>query len=158
MIELLGGKDLQLEFRLGDPSKLVLDSLRSHAGTEAFRADGLWNSTCFEAFWGIPGDLGYWELNLAASQPKWNLYRFSNYRQPAPPEESRDFELINWEATSTSLVCLLRGKEKLPALEASLCVILRTAQATHFYSSNHAGAEPDYHLRKSFTLHLGRGQ
>lgn len=157
-IELVGSTSLQLEFRLSDPERRVLDSLRPHLGTDAFRADVLWHTTCFEAFWGIPGEPGYWELNLAASQPKWNLYRFENYRQPQPPQESRDYELTNWEVTPTSMLCLLKGKQPTPALEASLCVIARTGQGTHFYSTSHAGAEADYHLRKSFTLKLTRAR
>ncbi|MGE3262251.1 MAG: hypothetical protein AB7K68_10770 [Bacteriovoracia bacterium] len=153
-IELTGLQNLTLKFQLADPRHLVLDSLAIHTERDLFRADGLWHTTCFEAFWGIPGEAGYWELNLSPTQPKWNLYKFSDYRKPAPPQESGDFRIAKLEVNPSSLTCHLTSKNKLDALEASLCVILRTSQATHFYSTNHAGQQPDYHLRESFTLKL----
>jgi hypothetical protein len=154
-IELIQGHNIQIECRLTDSKNLILDSLTSHDKSSPFRANELWNTTCFEAFWAIPGEPGYWELNLSASQPKWNLYYFENYRKPQPPVENYDFEIMNWESSPTSLVVLLKGQKKIPTLDASLCVILRTNATTHFYSTNHAGADANYHLRKSFTLKLG---
>lgn len=153
-IELLDSQNLKLEFRLVDPQRLVLDSLVPHSERDLFRADGLWHTTCFEAFWGVPGTPGYWELNLSPTQPKWNLYKFSGYRKPSPPQESDDFSVTKLDVTPASLACFLRGKEKMKTLEASLCVILRTSKTTHFYSTNHAGKQADYHVRESFTLKL----
>ncbi|MGZ3695668.1 MAG: hypothetical protein ACXWQO_16270 [Bdellovibrionota bacterium] len=153
-IKLIDGHNLHIEFRLVDPQQLVFDSLAPHSERDLFRANELWHSTCFEAFWGVPGENGYWELNLSASQSKWNLYRFNEYRKPFPPEESRDFEVKKLAATKHSLTCQLSSAKKFSALEASLCVILRTSGTTHYYATNHAGAEADYHLRKSFTLQI----
>jgi hypothetical protein len=43
------------------------------------RTDGLWQHSCFEAFAGFVGDVGYCELNFSTSM-KWAAYRFDDYR------------------------------------------------------------------------------
>ena len=53
----------------------LLDGEQCHG----MRRDGLWQTTCFEAFLGLPGERRYWEINLAANGD-WAVYRFSDYR------------------------------------------------------------------------------
>jgi hypothetical protein len=151
----LAGNELYLEFQLADPLHLVLDSLAPGSRPDPFRAHGLWNTTCFEAFWGVPGEKSYWELNLSGTHPKWNLYHFTEYRHPAEPTESDDFAIKSWSVSPTSLHCQLAGRHQLGRIEASLCTILRTSKGTHFYSTKHAGEQADFHLRKSITIELG---
>ena len=66
----------------------LLDGEQCHG----MRRDGLWQTTCFEAFLGLPGERRYWEINLAANGD-WALYGFSDYRdgrsdpsQTVPPQ------------------------------------------------------------------------
>ena len=50
------------------------------------RKDGLWTTTCFEAFIAAPGEQRYWEVNLAANGD-WALYRFDGYRSGQTQQE-----------------------------------------------------------------------
>ena len=68
---------------------------------DGVRRDGLWDTTCFEAFLGLPGDTLYWEINLAANGD-WALYGFSDYRdgrsdpsQTVPPRFSSAAGIIS---------------------------------------------------------------
>lgn len=152
-IELMGN-EIYLEYRVTDPLHQVMDSLVTGTRPDPFRAHGLWNTTCFEAFWGVPGEKGYWELNLSGTHPKWNLYHFTDYRLPQPPTESDDFAIKSWAVSPTTLHCQLAGQRKLDHLEASLCTILRTSKGNYFYSTSHAGQQADFHLRNSFKIQL----
>lgn len=149
----LRGHDIHVRFELRDPGRLLVDSL--HEGEwkmrDLQRADGLWQSTCFEAFWGRPHDKGYWELNLSADG-RWNLYHFIKYREPQPPKACQDFPLKSITTTPGSLHAILENRVRLNQAEASLCAVLKTKSATHYYSSKHAGEKADFHLRESFIL------
>lgn len=153
------GKLLTLRFEVEDAQRRLLDGLgapqRRVPGRES-RRDGLWKTTCFEAFWARPRERSYWELNLAGDGG-WNLYHFEDYRVPQPPRPSEDFRMESWETkTSGSLECALSTSLDLPKLEASICVIARTEGATHYFSTRHAGEKPDYHLRAGLDLSLSR--
>lgn len=70
------GEALRIRYRLRGPlEQLVL----GEPSADPQRRDGLWQSTCFEAFLGVVGERQYWELNLSCSGD-WNLYRFEGYR------------------------------------------------------------------------------
>lgn len=147
---------LELRFDLGDGADALFDGLfaasRKFSVQELKREDGLWKTTCFEAFFGVPGEPGYWELNLAANGA-WNLYRFDGYRAPQPPAPSEDFVITRFEVGNGTLHCRLQPESRDPfALEAALCMVARTAQGTCYLSVKHAGAKPDFHLRASFTV------
>jgi len=155
--ELFRAQDkLRLRFHIDDPSRVLLDgpAAKTWKTEELCRADGLWKTTCFEAFWGIPGDEGYWELNLSGSG-QWNLYRFESYRQPLPPKTSHDFSVESFITTKNSLYCLLSAAEPVGQIQASLCAVVRTPLSMHYFSTMHCGPKPDFHLRNSFSLQLG---
>ena len=119
------------------------------------RRDGLWTSTCFEAFLGLPGESRYWEINLAANGD-WAVYRFSAYRsgqaeqsQPAHP-----------------LVHLRRWQHQL-GLEASLdlspwwpqgicpdialtAVLDRGDKGLSYWAISHPSDRADFHQRSAF--------
>jgi hypothetical protein len=154
------GSRLHFFYELLDPQHQVLDSFvpGERRGEEVGRADLLWKTTCLEAFWSPPGKKSYWELNVAPKGDRWNLYFFEDYRTPFPPEACFDYKLESIKVTPTSLQCDLSGGPELLALDHSLCVILRTDKAMHFYAEQHLSAEPDFHSRRSFTpLALGSG-
>lgn len=143
---------VRLRFQLGDPEKIVVNTLRDGTWDAASvaREDGLWKTTCFEAFWAEPGSAAYWELNLS---PKgaWQLYRFTAERTPQPPQANDDYALLSLRTTPTELICELRGPAD-NALEVSLCAVIETAEKAFYYSTHHAGPHPDFHRRDSFVL------
>lgn len=147
-------RDIFLHFSVHDPGHRLHDSLTpgEWTGTDLRRADGLWQTTCLEAFWGEPGKTSYWELNLSAAKPEWNLYRFEDYRQPQPPQACEDFALAHLRRTASELHCRLISPQLLPPMEASLCAVLKTAGGTIYCAARHAGPKADFHDRGSFIL------
>lgn len=156
---------LELVWRLtGDLNALVLPEPRQSRR----RCDGLWQTTCLEAFWGIAGQDAYWELNLAPSGD-WNLYRLSHYRGPltpvalaaAPPWQVRRTARELQVAVDLDLVEVAGGDELEVAglpLEISLTAVIdQVGQGASYWALAHTGAEPDFHRRDSFGLRLPPG-
>jgi hypothetical protein len=150
--DLKTGLEWKLTFMLEDAMGSALDSLVPGKWPSWQRGDELWKTTCLEAFWGVPDQTAYWELNLSPSQQLWNLYHFEDYRKPQPPQRSEDFELKDISATLEKLTCVLIPKVTLPKVEASLSAIVRGSQNTHYFALKHAGTKADFHLRASFTF------
>lgn len=166
-IELFGslqrqGEELLLRFRLqGDLEALLLPAPVALPQ----RRDGLWQHTCFEAFWGPGGQEGYWELNASPSGD-WNLYRFDRYRQGLRPEPLpvplRPSWCLSaaWGEQPAQLTLDLRCPAPPPALgaaglEASLTAVLEHRQAgLSYWALHHPGAEADFHDRRGFRLQL----
>jgi hypothetical protein len=156
---------LELSWRLaGDLDALVLPD----PSETRRRCDGLWQTTCLEAFWGFAGQEAYWELNLAPSGD-WNLYRLNHYRGPlapvalaaAPPWQVRRRAGELEVAVELDLGEVAGGDESgvagLP-LEVSLtAVIEQVGQGVSYWALAHTGAEPDFHRRDSFRLGLPPG-
>lgn len=65
---------LQLRFSLEGTAALVVPPFAGKG-----RADGLWQTTCFELFVRQPGSDAYAEFNLSPSE-RWAAYDFSGYR------------------------------------------------------------------------------
>jgi hypothetical protein len=159
------GSRLEIVWRLtGDLNALVLPEPRESRR----RCDGLWQTTCLEAFWGIAGQDAYWELNLAPSGD-WNLYRLSHYRGPltpvalaaAPPWQVRRTARELQVAVDLDLVEVAGGDELEVAglpLEISLTAVIdQVGQGASYWALAHTGAEPDFHRRDSFGLRLPPG-
>ncbi|HBR83499.1 MAG TPA: hypothetical protein DD861_04765, partial [Erythrobacter sp.] len=62
---------LTLRWRIEAAHDLVLPGFAGKG-----RADGLWQTTCFELFLRPDGGTAYHEFNLSPSE-RWNAYRFS---------------------------------------------------------------------------------
>jgi hypothetical protein len=144
---------LELVFELSDTRNLAdFTAGRKFLGPQLKRADELWKSTCFEAFMAHPKQNAYWEINIS-SQGGWNLYHFTAYRQPQPPQQNFDFKLIELSTTATQVRAVLEHSLASKQLDASLCCVIKSKNnETFYYSTQHAGVKPDFHLRESFTL------
>lgn len=140
-------KFIDLQFKLS--GKDVLDAPRPVIADSWPRGDELWKTTCFEAFFAIKGQINYWELNLSPAKHQWNLYSFDEYRKPQPPRAAHDLELMRVEVTASSLTCRLHAGIALHNLEWNLCAVIRTIDATNYFSLLH-GAQPDFHWRGAF--------
>ncbi len=143
-----------IHFTLNDDSKQILHSLKPMHWTaeNGARADGLWQTTCFEAFWTDPNARGYWELNVSPRSAQWNLYRFEAYRLPQPPTPSFDFELIEVNCSESTLLCRLQNKTPVSHFKANLCAVVRLSTGTLYYSVQHAPEKPDFHDLTSMRL------
>lgn len=121
----------------------------------ASRRTGLWNATCFEAFFAGSAEEGapYVELNVSPSGD-WNAFALASYRtglaelevHAAPRIEiARSAEFLRVE-------CEFRIPE---ARLASLTAVLEhTDGEFSYWALAHTGAEPDFHRKDSFVLAL----
>lgn len=120
------------------------------------RCDGLWQSSCFEAFFGQPQDPGYWELNIAPSGD-WNLYRLSGYRRDLTPELRVSALAPTWKRTAEQLeldLSLDLAKLIAPSSSLELSITAVLEQREHgcsYWAVHHSGPEPDFHRRDSFS-------
>lgn len=145
---------LQIEFSLQDPRGVVIDSMVTGHWTTWSRADELWKTTCFEAFFGVPGKAGYWELNLSPSRQQWNLYSFDSYRKPQPPRVSGDFELTAIEIADGKMKATLTAQKAIPELECNACAVLRVDNGVVYFAVQHSKVKPDFHDRSTFSLKI----
>lgn len=123
------------------------------------RAEGLWRSTCFEAFLAAAGSPRYWEFNLSPSG-RWNAYRFECYRQGMTEER----------AFASLPVTLSRGPDSLAlaltvdlgsiigpgcTLEVAVSAVTEeTGGRLTYWALVHRGPHPDFHRRDSFVITL----
>jgi hypothetical protein len=151
---------LELQFRLDGPlDTLVIPG----TGPQPQRRDGLWQSTCFEAFLAVPDQPGYWEINLAPCGD-WNVYVLTGYREGLKAEQ-RIVSLPHRQRRtpapgSTDLKASLELEISLdltPLLPAGTPLELSaTAVMEHqhgrcsYWAWQHSGPEADFHRRDSF--------
>lgn len=141
-------------YQLNDPGKFV--QLPPSATSPAWtRQDGLWQRTCFEFFIKPGTGSAYYEFNFSPAG-LWQQYRFTNYRQPQPPQASNDFTLSSalWNEKTNTLQGELKssttlGKDFHVSINA---VIEETSGDKKYLALAHAGEKPDFHLANSFTM------
>ena len=147
------GAELSVSFQLDGP----LDQLVLPAPTAVpRRCDGLWQSSCFEAFVGVENDCGYWELNVSC-RGDWNLYRFDAYRHGGREEQRLQGLPVTWQRTDQRLTLALALPLASwlttadPRLEIALTTVLEHREmGCQYWALRHCGAEPDFHQRASF--------
>jgi hypothetical protein len=123
------------------------------------RCDGLWESTCLEAFVAVPEAEGYWELNLSPAG-HWNVYRLEGYRRGLRPEPacadlpftvSRDPEALRLDLAWD----LPPGIEPEQPLQVGLtAVIAHPDGSLSHWALAHPGPDADFHHRSAFRLNL----
>ncbi len=126
----------------------------------AVHTDGLWQTTCCEAFVAAVDAVDYREFNFSPSGA-WAAYRFTDYRQ-------RDADW--WPAVAPALQCACEEDAfhltaRVPAallpstrkFVLGLTTVIETREGEKTYwALSHAAAQPDFHHRESFTLELNR--
>lgn len=119
----------------------------------------LWENTCFECFLAVPGEAGYWELNLSPAG-HWNVFRLTGYRtgiQEEPAYDSLDLHLARRprELILKLELDLERIARDNQALAAGLTAVVKLAAGSlTYWALAHLGPEPDFHRRDSFLVSL----
>lgn len=150
------GSILQLRYRLAGPLEQLAIATPAAAPE---RRDGLWQATCFEAFWAEAGAEPYWELNLSPAG-HWNLYRLDGYRQGLAEEQafsSLPFQIHHGPAELVLVVELPLPPALGPQTPLELAITAVLAQAdgnVSFWALVHPGSEADFHRRDGFLLEL----
>ncbi|HWH23034.1 MAG TPA: DOMON-like domain-containing protein [Allosphingosinicella sp.] len=140
------GRMLQLLYGLrGRVEDMVIPE-----AAEAERRDGLWQTSCFEAFLRKPGEEGYYEFNFSPSSA-WAAYRFSGYRQGM---EHAAVEPPRIETRKLGGTVELRVSLQLPGdgpwqLGLSAVVEERGGRKS-YWALAHPAAKADFHAPSSF--------
>jgi hypothetical protein len=125
------------------------------------RTDGLWQSTCFEAFVRASAAVAYYEFNFAPSM-QWAAYRFDDYRSGMAPASEIDVPRIDVQSNSTGYelhVELELGRlSDLPAntswhLGLSAVIEEKTGRKSYWALAHPAG-KPDFHHSDCFALEV----
>ena len=121
------------------------------------RRMALWETTCFECFFGVPGQDWYWEVNLSTAG-HWNVFKLDNYRSGFREELSIQTlsVLIDRSVCSveTELDLSLLGLEDSEIELSVTAVIAEKLGAVSYWAVSHGGIEADFHLRNSFVIRM----
>lgn len=119
------------------------------------RADGLWRTTCFEAFAKQAGAEGYDEFNFSPST-QWAVYRFDRYREGmskpdvlAPRIEGRHGERHYELHVAFDLPGATPWRLGLSA------VIEEISGQKSYWALAHPAGKPDFHQDAGFAIAIG---
>jgi hypothetical protein len=125
------------------------------APAEPERTDGLWKTTCFEAFLRPLGERSYREWNFAPSG-QWASYQFSDYREDmaeaevSQPPYIRVEDNFTWWALGASIAVPADSN-----WELGLSAVLEEKDGTKSYwALAHPAEKPDFHAPDCFVAKL----
>ncbi|OYW49704.1 MAG: hypothetical protein B7Y36_02045 [Novosphingobium sp. 28-62-57] len=121
------------------------------------RADGLWQTTCFELFMKPVGGEAYAEFNFSPSQ-RWAAYDFSGYREGmAERAMPRDPVCTPRRGQSVLIFDVALPAAALPSLPAAYgltAVIEEEGGHKSFWAMAHREDRPDFHHESCFAALL----
>lgn len=146
------GSTLDLRFRLSGSSLPLIKGLwTSPEQPVEGPTDGLWESTCFEAFFGPNDSEVYYELN-AAADGRWMVFRFTGERRGRSVHgELRPALLRSLLAGDTFDLTLRLDLARVPELRstklhAAPALVLESRDGSRSYwSLKHTPPKPDFH-------------
>jgi hypothetical protein len=156
-------RGIEVEVARRGPGQLVLryvvtgtiGDVRLPPATTPARADGLWQSTCFEAFVRTLPEAGYYELNFAPSR-QWAAYRFSAYREDMRIADEIGAPRLDDEGGAE--LYRLQVSLDLPsgaAWRLALSAVIEEANGRKSYwALAHAPGKPDFHHPDCFALEI----
>ncbi|MCH2534047.1 MAG: hypothetical protein MK008_06365 [Bdellovibrionales bacterium] len=129
-------------------SKVLLPSFE-----KAERQNGLWKSSCFEAFLFFT-EPDYIEINISPSGA-WNCYSFSSYRQGMVMTEDLNMTHLSSSHSDNEFhleACFNYSLKKYPN-SVQLCAILENSNTKQlsYWALEHSPKEPDFHLKRLST-------
>ena len=149
---IVGSDVLRLEFVVTG----TVSAVRLPGAALGERQDGLWRTTCFEAF--VATTAGYVEMNFASST-QFASYRFEAYRAGMQPAFDLPAPEIFFEATAhrLRLVAWMDARRLLKDALGPLglsAVIEETDGTKSYWALAHAPGPPDFHNPACFTATL----
>ena len=117
------------------------------------RADGLWNTTCAEAFVGLPSG-AYLEFNFSPSG-QWAAYRFDGPRQGMRDEPAEIDVRLEAGRDRMAIEAAVRCAALEPGLTLGMtAVIEERGGIKSYWALKHPPGPPDFHDRACFTALL----
>ena len=149
------GNRLWLRFHAEGP----LDVLILPDPAPSIRTDGLWKTTCFEAFLRVPDMPAYLEFNLSPSGA-WAAYRFEDYRSrmadlllAQPPDIGCDASDSHF---ALEAVLALPPEWAAQPLALGLSAVIEEADGyKSYWAISHPPGAPDFHHKDCFAAQLG---
>jgi hypothetical protein len=125
------------------------------------RTDGLWQSTCFEAFVRRAPSQAYQEFNFSPSL-EWAAYRFDDYRRGMTAETTAAAPRIDVHTSESELrlsaTLDLSGLAALPGTDdwrlALSAIIEEESGRKSYWALAHPPGKPDFHQPDGFALDL----
>jgi hypothetical protein len=132
-------------------------ALKAPPTSPPMRRDGLWRTTCFEAFIRPGAGENYLEFNFSPSGA-WAAYRFHGYRRGMTDADVTAPD-INWRAFGRTVELAARieasGLGLSPSARLGLSAILETNQNEKTYwALAHTNNKPDFHRADAFIARL----
>ena len=135
-----------------------IDALRLAPLAEPARRDGLWRTTCFEAFLRATAGTAYTELNFAPSTA-WAAYRFRAYREDMQVAQEVGPPRIETRAASDRFE--LRASLTLDGLprdepwQLGLSAVIEESDGSlSYWALAHPPGKPDFHHSDCFAAVL----
>src|SRR5258706_7828746 len=119
------------------------------------RANGLWQTTCFELYLGTDADLAYREFNFSPSE-RWAAYRFSDYRTGMEDLAVTMLPVISHAQGERYFVLTVTMAKPPKALDrAGFSAIIEETDGTKSYwALAHPAGKPDFHHPACFEAAL----
>lgn len=143
---------LRLRWRIENSVDLVIPPFAGKG-----RADGLWQTTCFELFLCPEGSDAYCEFNLSPSE-RWNAYDFTAYREGMRRRElPREPGCTIRQGSSFAIFDAALPRAGMPTGSCAMaltCVIEERGGRKSFWALHHATDAPDFHDPACFIAQL----
>lgn len=137
---------------VGDIEEIALPEHPSHE-----RRDGLWETTCFEAFLDF-GDGHYGEYNFAPAGD-WAAYRFTGYRDGMSAWEVGAPQISAEGHDYMMLITAKIAKPDMPVLRIGLAAVIADWDGEKSYwALRHPSEKPDFHHDDCFGITLKAGE
>ena len=135
-----------------------VDELKIDRSGAAVRRDGLWKTTCFEAFFRQMGSDAYFEYNFAPSGA-WAAYHFAGYRDGMTdlPMVRAPRIVCAVEQNQISLQTFFKLPDDLSQCDVSVAITAVIEEADgmkSYWSLAHPDSAPDFHHPDCFTFRL----
>jgi len=119
------------------------------------RADGLWQSTCFEVFARHAGAEGYDEFNFSPST-QWAVYRFDGYRSGMTKPDVLGPRIEGRHGQKHYELHVAFDLPGAPPWRLALAAVIEeTNGRKSYWALAHPPGRPDFHHADGFVLELG---